>query len=273
MSHAAEYDAHGHSGHHGHVIVSQWTLRAVLGALLFFTLLTVGLSLAETWIAGVFHIHLPGWVNVAVALAIAAVKTIIVVAFFMQLKYDNPLNTMVLVFTVLTVMFFLGFIALDLCQRDTIDRTKALYVIEGGTGLTGLKADGTVAAGLSNIPMTEAAKMVARNKAAAGGHDTHAAHAPAGPDRGPLQSVTDAGFANIRPHAGSSSQVSRPVTGITIPGLPGYIALDEHGGHTDHADHAAPDKPAAPGDKSEPKKDDHAAPAPPAPPAPAAKPH
>jgi caa(3)-type oxidase subunit IV len=238
MSHADHFDAHGHKDH-GHVIVSQWTLRAVLAALLFFTLLTVGLSLAENWLAHVFHIELPGWVNVAVALAIAAVKTVIVVSYFMQLKYDNPLNTMVLVFTVLTVMFFLGFTVLDLGQRGTLDRNKARYVIEGGSGLTGKAADGSVSAGIANTPITEASRIVARNAGTYDPHHSGGHHDDA--DRGPKQSITDAGFSSERPAAGSSSMVSRPIKGVTIPGLPGYRALSEDGKHSDHADAPAHD--------------------------------
>ena len=232
MSHAEHFDAHGHKDH-GHVIVSQWTLRAVLAALLFFTVLTVGLSLAENWIAQLFHIELPAWVNVAVALAIAAVKTVIVVSFFMQLKYDNPLNTMVLVFTVLTVMFFLGFTALDLGQRGTIDRSKAQYIIEGGTGLTGQAARGSVSDGVANTPITEAARIAAKNKGTYDPHHAGGHHEAA--NRGPEQSITNAGFAPVRPEAGSSAMVSRPIKGVTIPGLPGYKAPGEDG----HAEHAS----------------------------------
>src|SRR6185295_5729046 len=78
--------------HHGHVIVPASTLMAVLILLLFFTLLTVGASQAEEIIATTFHVIIPAWVNVCVALSIAVVKTTLVVLFFMQLKYDNPTN-------------------------------------------------------------------------------------------------------------------------------------------------------------------------------------
>lgn len=237
MSHASDFDAHGHKGDHGHVIVSQWTLRAVLAALMFFTVLTVALSLSETWLASVFHLALPGWVNVAVALAIAAVKTLIVVAFFMQLKYDNPLNTMILVFTILTVMFFLGFTALDLGQRGTLDRSKAQYIIAGGSGLTGVKQRASVSDGLTNVSIVDAARIVAKNKGEFDPH--HAAHAD-GPNRGPEQSITEAGFAPALPKDGSSAQVSRPVRGVTIPGLPGYVDPKSHDAH------ASPAKPGDP---------------------------
>lgn len=220
--------AHGH-GHHGHVIVPLWLLRSVLAALLFFTLLTVGTAQAEVWIGDVFHVALPHWLNVAVALSIALVKTVLVVTFFMQLRYDNPLNTMVLIFTILTVGFFLGFTSLDLGNRGTLDRQKAKYVIDGGTGMTGVKAKGSVMDGLANTPATEAAVKAAQNKGKykahyAGGHG----HGHGGGDRGPRQSITHAGFAPVRRDAGSTANISRPVSGLT---LPGFAAANEHGEH------------------------------------------
>src|SRR5690606_24035906 len=115
--------AHGHKDH-GHVIVNIWTLRTVLGALLFFTLATVAAAWIEEWVSLAFNVVIPQWINVFVALSIAVVKTTLVVLFFMQLKYDNPLNAMVFVFTILTVAFFLGFTAFDAGNRDTLDRFK-----------------------------------------------------------------------------------------------------------------------------------------------------
>ena len=80
----------------------------MLAALLFFTLATSGAAWAETTIAAYFHVEIPQWINAAVALSIAVIKTTIVVMFFMQLKYDNPMNTVIFVFTILTVFSFLG---------------------------------------------------------------------------------------------------------------------------------------------------------------------
>jgi cytochrome c oxidase subunit 4 len=131
MSHAAEFDEYGHKDH-GHVIVSLFTLRFVLAALLFCTLATSGSAWAEQFIADTFHVEIPQWVNAAVALSIAVVKTVLVVTFFMQLKYDNPMNTIIFVFTLLTVFSFLGFTSLDLGNRDSIDRFKNQYAQDGG---------------------------------------------------------------------------------------------------------------------------------------------
>lgn len=215
-SHAEEYDAHGHKDH-GHTIVSVATLRTVLALLLFFTLLTVGATVVEVWVAETFNVLIPQWVNVFVALSIAAVKTTIVVMFFMQLKYDNPLNTMIFVFTLLTVCFFLGFTALDLGNRGTLDRFKGSYIVPGGTGL------GT------GMPITQSAKAAAIANGTY--HPEHAHHA----HHGPRLPITEAGYVPKTPHAGSSAQKANPVKGITLEGLSvpagdgAGAAQDEHG--------------------------------------------
>lgn len=211
-SHAEHFDAHGHKDH-GHVIVSVATLRLVLTALLFFTLLTVGAAKAELWIAEVFHVTIPQSINVIVALSIAVVKTILVVTFFMQLKYDNPLNTMIFVFTILTVAFFLGFTTLDLGNRDSIDRTKARYIRPGGTGL----------ANTETLSITEFAKLEAKRNETYDPHHAHHGH-------GHGQSITDAGYLPKVPRVGSSAQASRPVTKITLPGFAAE-AEDEDDAH------------------------------------------
>lgn len=126
----ASYSAH----HHGHVIVPQRILIGVLAILLFFTLLTVAAAKAEVWFAHAFDVVIPQWVNVAVALSIAAVKSVIVALYFMQLRYDNPVNGIVVIFTLMVLAFFLGFTSIDLGSRDTLYAYKAQLVVPGGTG-------------------------------------------------------------------------------------------------------------------------------------------
>ncbi len=197
----SEYGAHGHEGH-GHVIVPIMTLRLVLGALLFFTLLTVGLAKAEGLVGEMLHVEIPQAINVFVAISIAAVKTAIVVLFFMQLKYDNPLNGMIFIFTLITAAFFLGFTALDLGNRRTIDQFKGHYISPGGTW-TG-----------SNTPLTVTAREEAIQKNSPLVIYDHGHH-------GHLQDVTDAGYYQPMPEKGSSADFSRPVT-------------DEGDGHGEH---------------------------------------
>lgn len=219
-SHAEAFDAHGHKDH-GHTIVSVATLRTVLALLLFFTLLTVGATVVEVWIAETFNVLIPQWVNVFVALSIAAVKTTIVVMFFMQLKYDNPLNTMIFVFTLLTVCFFLGFTALDLGNRGTLDRFKSGQITPGGTGIDPTRP---------NTPITKAAADTARTNNVFDPHLAHHAH------HGPRLPITEAGYVVKQPHAGSSAQKYNPVMVVTLENLsvpPGQTgagdAEDEHG--------------------------------------------
>lgn len=228
MSHeTSSHDAHAQ--HHGHVIVSLFTLRSILALLLFFTLLTVGAAIFEQWLASTFSVVIPQWLNVFVALSIAAVKTVLVVMFFMQLKYDSPMNTLIFVFTVLTAAFFLGFTALDLGGRSTLDRAKAQYAVPGGTGLTS-----------DNIPIT----TQARRKAIAAGtydphHDHHGHHG--------AQSITNAGYFEPVPEVGSDGNHSRPVKGVTIPGLPGYVAPKSDHDHHGSGEHKSAPTEAKPG--------------------------
>lgn len=132
-----ELDPHGfegHGQHASHVIVGPFTLRTVLAFLLLFTVLTVALAQLETAIMGWFDITLPWWVNVAVAMSIAVVKAIMVMAYFMQLKYDNPINTVLMLFTFGALAIFLFFTGLDLFSRGAVDPIKQSQIHAGGTG-------------------------------------------------------------------------------------------------------------------------------------------
>lgn len=137
--------------HHGHTIVPLRLLVVVLGLLLFFTLLTVGAAQAEQWIAHTFDIVIPQWVNVFVALSIATVKTVIVAMYFMQLRYDNPLNAIVLFFTVVVVAIFLGFTMLDLGNRKIIYDYKGQRV-EADVGRVANVSDARTPGGIGNVP-------------------------------------------------------------------------------------------------------------------------
>ena len=123
-----------HGQHHGHTIVPMRLLVLTLAALLFFTLATVGAAQLEKYIAHTFAVEIPQCVNVMVALSIAAVKTAIVALIFMQLRYDSPVNSLVLFFTIITVALFLGFTMLDLSNRGTIYAFKAQNRDVGGSG-------------------------------------------------------------------------------------------------------------------------------------------
>lgn len=131
-------DPHGEHAHeHGHTIVDWKVLVGVLAVLLAFTALTVSAAQGEKWIASAFDVILPNWMNVAVAMSIATVKGILVMMFFMQLRYDNPFNTIIMLFCFLAFSLFLGFTALDLSNRAWIDPMKMGQVSPGGTGMGG----------------------------------------------------------------------------------------------------------------------------------------
>lgn len=124
-----------HDSHEGHFI-ADWRMQVgILALLLFLTALTVGFYNLESWIEVSFGIHLPKWINIAGAMAIATVKGLLVAAFFMQLKYDKALNTFVLLFCLFCVGLFLTFSMIDLNSRDWVDDFKKPSITQGGTGV------------------------------------------------------------------------------------------------------------------------------------------
>lgn len=151
MSHSAQHaDAHDHGESHSHAIVGPVLLRAVLAFLLFFTVLTVAFAQIEVYVEHAVGIRLPWWVNVIGAMSIATIKSVLVMAYFMQLKYDNPINTLAMLFCFFALGLFLMFTGLDLFSRGMVYDFKAGPVIAGGTG-AGVP-------GANNQPLTVAAK-------------------------------------------------------------------------------------------------------------------
>lgn len=120
MAHSASpHDAAHADGHHGHYVAPVSLLLKVFGALVFFTLLTVATGTAD-WIPGALH--------VPIALTIALIKVILVAMFFMGLKHDNRVNTVILSLTTIFVLVFLGFTLFDVTQRGdlgNVDRMTA----------------------------------------------------------------------------------------------------------------------------------------------------
>ncbi len=128
-------DPHGAThADHGHHIASAGLLMGTLLALLFFTVLTVFLSRGEVWFQDTFSVVLPQWVNVLIAMSIAVVKASLVVAFFMGLRYDKPLNLFVLLFCLAATVQFLLPTTLDLYSRDWVTNEHKGEIILGGTG-------------------------------------------------------------------------------------------------------------------------------------------
>ena len=148
-----EVDPHGqhlHGQHESHVIVGPFLLRSVLAVLLLFTVLTVGFAQAEIAIQNWLGFELPWWINVVGAMSIAVVKSLLVMAIFMQLKYDNPINTVAMLFCFFALGLFLLFTGLDLFTRGWIYEFKAPQVVAGGTGQGVATANG--------MPIADAAR-------------------------------------------------------------------------------------------------------------------
>jgi cytochrome c oxidase subunit IV len=124
-----------HEGHHKHVIMRMSTLVGVLTVLLLLTILTVGQAQVEAYASVHWGVHLPQIFNVAVVMAIAVVKGSLVALYFMQLRYDNPVNAIIFLFCLGAVGLFLGFTMIDLGTRGIVSPIKAPEIQAGGLGI------------------------------------------------------------------------------------------------------------------------------------------
>ncbi len=104
MAHAANAD-------HGHHITPPRTLLTVLAVLAGLTALTVWTGKAD-WIPSVLHVPL--------ALVIATIKVVFVVRIFMGLKYDNRVNSLAFVSSLVFVGVFLTFTLFDTMFRGDL---------------------------------------------------------------------------------------------------------------------------------------------------------
>jgi cytochrome c oxidase subunit 4 len=105
MSHPND-STHTHDAAHGHGDEPSIYLRT-LTLLLILTAITVGASYIQF-----------GAANVAIALFIASIKAILVALFFMHLKYDKPINSVIAVAGFLFLGIFLMFDLLDFDARN-----------------------------------------------------------------------------------------------------------------------------------------------------------
>ena len=100
-----------HEGDHIPHVVSWQFLLGILMALLVLTALTVAAA----------RVDLGSGLNIAVALGIATIKATLVAAFFMHLYWDKPINTVILLFSLVLLALFLGFSLLDGMQyQDSV---------------------------------------------------------------------------------------------------------------------------------------------------------
>jgi cytochrome c oxidase subunit IV len=117
MAHT-EHTAAGHHSHGHHHIVPKKILYTVFGALIFLTVLTV--VTATQLDIGAF--------NLPLALAIAGTKAILVVLFFMALKWDSPVNRLVAGMGVCFVAIFLTFTLFDTLFRGDFGNVDAMTI-------------------------------------------------------------------------------------------------------------------------------------------------
>lgn len=231
----ASLDPHGEH-HHGHVILSQNTLRLVLGALLVFTVLTVGASRAEVWAANTFDLEIPQWVNVLVAMSIAVVKGSLVALFFMQLKYDNKLNAIIMLSSLFAVALFLGITMIDLGVRGSIYPWKVAQIAPGGTGVMVSRKEGGKVVDIAGKSMVTFArdKYIQEHGERAWEKKNQEAHAAHG--------------AHHDGAHGSSADRSRPRRGLTAGLHDEHAPADDHGDSAHGApSHAQPEAPAGSG--------------------------
>lgn len=106
----------GHADHH---IIPFKTLASVFGALIVLTVLTVAVAQVDL-----------GPLNIPVAIGIAVSKAALVVMFFMALKYDKPVNSMVFTVGTVFVVVFLVFTLFDTAFRGDIGNVGAQTIEE-----------------------------------------------------------------------------------------------------------------------------------------------
>lgn len=96
--------SHAHDDHGLAHAMPISTLVGVYCALLFLTWLTVSTSSAESPLSLGLEL---GGAEMFVAMGIASVKATLVGAYFMHLRYDKPLNAILLVFSLVFVALFI----------------------------------------------------------------------------------------------------------------------------------------------------------------------
>ena len=118
--HSHDAHGHGHDGEFSHPMPI-WMLLTVFFALLALTVLTVYQS--------TFNL---GNIEVWLSLTIATIKAGLVIAFFMHLLWDKPLNMIIILSSLIFVALFLGFTMMDaqgyrenLIMTPTLEESQA----------------------------------------------------------------------------------------------------------------------------------------------------
>jgi len=90
------------------------TYITVFTALLVLTVVTVAVSFVDL-----------GSYNLVIAMLVASIKASLVAMFFMHLYYDNKLNLIIFLTSLLFLAIFIIFIMFDTMTRDNIYKIKA----------------------------------------------------------------------------------------------------------------------------------------------------
>ena len=159
MAHAEQ-----HGSEHGHHIIPKSLLFKVFGALVVLTILTVAVAQVDL-----------GPLNIPVALAVAGAKASLVVTFFMALKYDKKVNTLVFSIGVLFVVVFLTFTLFDTAFRGALGIFDPQTIAEQERAMEQMRQRDPGAAGLRITPADSAAMAADTTGAAAAQEDTTAA--------------------------------------------------------------------------------------------------
>ena len=109
-------DSHGHGDGHGHGEPHVLPLSVYFGvwaALVVLTAITVAVSRFDF-----------GSANTVIAMFVATIKGSLVALFFMHLFYDNKLNLIILVSSLVFVSIFFTPVLIDLSSRGALDSVK-----------------------------------------------------------------------------------------------------------------------------------------------------
>jgi cytochrome c oxidase subunit IV len=107
QTHTGTHTAHAES--HGHHVLSLNMILTVGGLLLVMTAVTVFVAQFDF-----------GAMNMVVAMVVATFKATLVVAYFMQLRYDNKFFFVMLMVSLIALMVFIVFTMIDQKSRTGI---------------------------------------------------------------------------------------------------------------------------------------------------------
>ncbi|HBS28335.1 MAG TPA: hypothetical protein DEB06_02540 [Phycisphaerales bacterium] len=145
----SETEAHEHHAH----VTPFWPMLWVFVVLLVLTALTVWTSNIHGFWIGNTHIEFGATPHIIMALIIATVKAVLVAAYFMHLKYDRPMNTVVVGATIFGVVLFIGLTLADMHARSINDSVDMRKIVQGGD--THLGADGQRVRGMGVVARAE----------------------------------------------------------------------------------------------------------------------